>query len=245
MRLYYLRHAQSTNNEIADRTGSDVGRSEDPGLTETGHRQAELLGAWLGAGPRHDAPVGMDSKDLSGFGITHLYCSLMERAIVTGTYVSRAIGTPLVAWPDIHESGGIYLDVDPGGSHAGNLPVGRPGRTRAALEHDFPHLRLPPGVGESGWWNRPFEPKADRPVRARRVLDELLRRHGGTDDRVAMVSHGGFFNWFMGHVVGIPEADSVWLHTNNTSITRIDFYPEINVVQYLNRTDHLPPKLIT
>ena len=240
MRLYYLRHAQSTNNEIADRTGSDVGRSEDPKLTETGHRQAELLAVWLAAGPKHHRPVGMDSKDLSGFGITHLYCSLMERAIVTGTYISNATGIPLVAWPDIHESGGIYLDDGPGGS-----PDGRPGRTRAELERDFPHLRLPDDGGDNGWWNRPFEPKADRPVRARRVLDELLRRHNGTDDHVAMVSHGGFFNWFMGHVVGISEADNVWLHTNNTSITRIDFHSQINIVQYINRTDHLPPELIT
>lgn len=240
MRLYYLRHAQSTNNEIADRTGSDVGRSEDPRLTAIGHQQAELLADRLAAGPQHHAPVGMDSKDLSGFGITHLYCSLMERAIVTGSYVSRATGIPLVAWPDVHESGGIYLDDGPGGT-----PAGRPGRTRAELERDFPHLKLPRDVGEKGWWNRPFEPKADRPIRARRVLDDLLRRHGGTDDRVAMVSHGGFFNWFMGHVVGISEADNVWLHTNNTSITRIDFHPEINIVQYINRTDHLPPDLIT
>ncbi len=240
MRLYYLRHAQSTNNELADRTGAEIGRSEDPSLTESGHRQAELLAAYLVSSPSDDAPVGMDSKDLLGFGITHVYCSLMERAILTGTSVARALGLPLLGWADIHESGGIYLDDGPDGS-----PVGRPGRSAPELRALHPHLRIPDDVGDRGWWNRPFEPKADRPIRARRVLDELLRRHGGTDDRIAMVSHGGFFNWLMAQIVGISRADAVWLHTNNASVSRIDFYPEINVVQYINRTEHLPPGLIT
>ncbi|HUX12961.1 MAG TPA: histidine phosphatase family protein [Spirochaetia bacterium] len=240
MRLYFLRHAQSTNNELSDRTGAEIGRSEDPSLTENGHKQAELLGAHLASAPSHDAPVGMDSKDLLGFGITHVYCSLMERAVLTGTYVSRALGLPLSGWADIHESGGIYLDDGPDGS-----PIGRPGRSASELRARFPQLLLPENVGDRGWWNRPFEPKADRPVRARRVLDELLRRHGGTEDRIAIVSHGGFFNWLMGQIVGISRADSVWLHTNNASISRVDFHPEISVVQYINRTDHLPPELIT
>ena len=81
MRLYFLRHAQSTNNEITDRTGTEDGRVEDPPLTPIGHRQAELLGRYLAAGPTSAEPPGMDSKDLRGFAITHLYCSLMDRAI--------------------------------------------------------------------------------------------------------------------------------------------------------------------
>jgi broad specificity phosphatase PhoE len=32
MQLYYIRHAQSENNDLWDRTGSDQGRSEDPKL---------------------------------------------------------------------------------------------------------------------------------------------------------------------------------------------------------------------
>jgi broad specificity phosphatase PhoE len=47
-------------------------------------------------------------------------------------------------------------------------------------------------MGEEGWWNRPFEAELHRPERARRVLVELLQRHGGSNDRVAMVSHGAF-----------------------------------------------------
>ena len=61
----------------------------------------------------------------------------------------------------------------------------------------FPELVWPEDAPPDGWWNRPFETHEARGVRARRVLAELLRRHGGSDDRVAFVSHGGSFNSFM------------------------------------------------
>jgi len=240
MRLYFIRHGQSTNNELTDRTGSERGRSEDAGLTEKGHRQAELLGRYLASPARFQDPPGMDSKDLLGFSVTHLYCSLMDRAIRTGTYLSRALDLPLVALTDAHESGGIYLD-----DNAEGQPVGQPGRNRKDLLAAYPHLRIPDEVGDEGWWNRPFEEKQQRPARAQRVLDLLLRMHGGTEDRVGLVSHGGFFNWLMMRIIGFTDPDRVWLHTNNASISRIDFYADIMVVQYVNRTEHLPPDLIT
>ena len=47
MELYIIRHAQSSNNALAD----ERERVCDPHLTELGRQQAELLAAHLAAGP--------------------------------------------------------------------------------------------------------------------------------------------------------------------------------------------------
>lgn len=39
MTLYLIRHAQSANNDLYDRTGSSLGRVEDPELTPLGGHQ--------------------------------------------------------------------------------------------------------------------------------------------------------------------------------------------------------------
>jgi 2,3-bisphosphoglycerate-dependent phosphoglycerate mutase len=239
MKLYFLRHAQSVNNALYDETGSSYGRSEDPQLTEMGLEQARLLGGYLARQPILTKLNGRDPQNLGGFGITHLYCSLMLRAIQTATSVSQAVGIPAEAWIDIHEEGGIYRDDEETGR-----PVGMPGATRSWLAEHFPQLILPETVGEEGWWNRGFEHDPDRPVRATRFYLELLARHGGTDDRVAVVSHGGFYTLFMHTILGLPAEERTWFVMNNAAISRVDLGNR-NVIVYMNQTYHLPPELIT
>lgn len=226
MQLYYIRHAQSANNHLYATTGASIGRSHDPELTELGERQAERLAQFI--------------RD-QDFGLTHVYCSLMIRAIETGTRITRATGVPLVAWEDIHETGGIYLDDAATGER-----IGQAGNTRAYLAARFPQLVLPDALGEAGWWNfRPFEERALRPARAARVLNDLLARHGGTNDRVAMVSHGGFYNYILAAILKMEDREGYWFGCNNVSISRIDFNPEGIEVTYLNRVDFLPAEMVS
>lgn len=240
MRLYYIRHAQSTNNDLADRTGSDDLRHIDAPLTERGHRQARALGRYLAAEATGVTPPSTDGKDLLGFGITHLYCSLMDRAIATGTYVAEALGLPLHGCERIHESGGIFEQ-----DSAAGTPRGLAGRNRPELAEAYPALVIPESVQSEGWWNRPYEEMSERADRARTVIDTLKERHGRTEDRVAMVSHGGFFNWILAELLGMQKLEGLWLHTNNASISRFDFIGDHIIMQYTNRTEHLPPELIT
>lgn len=44
------------------------------------------------------------------YGLTHLYCSLMERAVQTGSIIASILDVPLFGVPDLHEVGGIYYD---------------------------------------------------------------------------------------------------------------------------------------
>lgn len=240
MRLYFVRHAQSTNNALSDRTGNEEGRSHDPPLTDIGHNQAELVAAYLAAGPGKATPPGVDAKDLLGFGITHLYCSLMDRAIVTARHISRSLRLPLVGHSEIFEAGGIFqLDSETGERK------GLPGRSASDFHTTYPELELPPEVGEEGWWNRPFEAMDERARRAKRVWKSLIQQHGRTNDHVCLVSHGDFFNWLTAEILGCDSPSSLWLDMNNTAITRFDISGGYVRLRYLNRTDHLPPELIT
>jgi 2,3-bisphosphoglycerate-dependent phosphoglycerate mutase len=226
MQLFFIRHGQSANNLLYATTGSDIGRDSDPILTETGYQQAALLADYLAR---------------ESFNLTHLYTSLMVRSVSTGMVLADRMGLGIVAWPDLHEEGGIYLSDGQGNR------VGQPGKDRMYFETHFPKLILPETLNSAGWWNRPYEEIEERPARARRFLQELLTRHGGTDHRVAVISHGGFYNLVLNALLNLPEKNWVWFILNNTAITRIDFSSDPDRIEFVyhNHTRFLPNQLIT
>jgi 2,3-bisphosphoglycerate-dependent phosphoglycerate mutase len=242
MQFYFIRHGQSENNALWKRTGSAKGRSVDPGLTEIGQQQAELLAQFLRREAQDTAAAvhSSDTQNVAGFGVTHLYSSLMLRAVATGTVIAKALDLPLVAWEDLHERGGLYLEDEQTGEH-----IGQAGRNRAYFEAHYPDLVLPDSLGEAGWWNRPFEEAEQTFPRAKRFLRDLLERHGHTDDRVIVVSHGGFYNDLLAAILNLPERENYWFSLKNAAITRIDFDDERIGLIYMNRVDFLPKNLVT
>ena len=245
MQLYIIRHAQSENNLLWQRTGSSNGRIPDPTLTEIGRQQARLVAQFLARSTGEAPTAERDNRD--GFGLTHLYCSLMERAVLTGAYIAQTTGLPLVGLMDIHEWGGIYaIDEETGEK------IGLPGPNRADFAARHPILVLPESLNHKGWWNREPEPVEERPSRARRFWQFLLEQHGQSNDRVAIVSHGGFMQTLLKTLLNRSEPDitlglpaDVWFVTNNVSISRIDFEADHFRIGYLNRVDFLPDELIT
>jgi 2,3-bisphosphoglycerate-dependent phosphoglycerate mutase len=245
MQCYFIRHGQSENNELWARTGAEEGRSDDAELTALGRLQAERVARLL----NHRAPLatsmpspvdGQDPRNLRGYGITHLYCSPMVRAVATGTVIAQTLGVPLAAWVDLHEEGGIWLGDPQTGER-----VGQPGKNRTYFEQHYPGMILPDSMDDAGWWNRPFEQRDQRPDRAQRVLEELIVQHAHTDDRVALISHGGFFNHFMTAVLRLPSMGPYRFNLSNTGFARIDFADQRIRVQYTNCTNHLSPEMIT
>jgi 2,3-bisphosphoglycerate-dependent phosphoglycerate mutase len=237
MQLYFIRHAQSANNKLYDDTGSWNGRDSDPELTELGHEQARRLAEHVactdGESPRRDY------VNRSGFGFTQLYSSPMVRALATAAYLSAALDLPLMVWEDLHEVGGIFYIDDETGER-----IGQPGKTRSELAARFPQAQLPATLTDGGWWNRLPESVELQAQRARRFVAELVERHGG-DDRVAVVSHGGFYNLVLAELQGTQADGRFWFNLNNTGITRFNFVPEGIGLAYANRLEHLPAELIT
>jgi 2,3-bisphosphoglycerate-dependent phosphoglycerate mutase len=240
MQLFFIRHAQSVNNALWAQTGAEDGRIDDPELTKLGWRQAKLAAEFLRTG----SPIGghiPHGQHGPGFGITHLYASMMLRAVSTGSEISKALGLPCHAWEDIHEEGGIYLEDKETGER-----IGRPGCTRSFFQANFPDFVIPETLGEEGWWGgRPFEEPELRPKRAKQFLEELLEKHGDTDDQVAIVSHGGFYNQFMLAVLDLPRRNGTWFSIHNTAITWIRFENGQRNIVYTNRSDFLPKEMIT
>jgi 2,3-bisphosphoglycerate-dependent phosphoglycerate mutase len=240
MRLFFIRHAQSTNNAMAAQGDEGRFRSSDPELTDLGRQQARKLAAFLGSGN----PSGgryEDGQSSPGFELTHIYTSLMVRSVATGAVIAEHVGLPLVAWEEVHERGGIYIEDE----KSGNL-TGLPGKDRTYFEAHFPQLVLPEGLGEGGWWDcQPFEPHEQWQARARRFLEGLVDRHKGSSDRVAVVSHGGFYNDFLRVLTGLDGDAPVWFELNNAAISRVDFREDRTKVVYHNRVDYLPAEMVT
>ncbi len=247
MQLYFIRHAQSENNYLYHTTGSSVGRKADPLLTDTGWQQARCLANYLASFPPLEAANTWDRGNHQGFGLTHIYTSLFRRAVDTASCLGDALGIAPEVWFDLHERRGVYL------KHAESEDyIGLAGQPRSFYEQNYPNLKLPDNFGEEGWWARPAEPMQAVPARAARVLASLLERHGSTDDRVAFVSHGGFYAIFMHTLLGSPlspetgqHPENCWFVLQNAAISRIDFIPPYVDIVYTNRSDYLPQELFT
>jgi 2,3-bisphosphoglycerate-dependent phosphoglycerate mutase len=246
MRLYLIRHAESANNAIYSSQGNYSQRSPDPEITDVGHRQAELLAQHLAdpAGEPRQHPFYPSGGP--HYGLTHLYCSLMTRAMLTAGYVARACAIPVVAHPDMFERGGIYQ------LNSAGQAVGLPGPARTYFSEHFPHHILPEQLDARGWYNRPAESDDAFLSRVRAVVGDIRRQHEQTDDVVALVVHGDFIDQFVNELMGVrrkPENyhghwEANWAF-HNTSVSRIDFVNGAHSVVYLNRLDHLPAPLIT
>ena len=139
MQLYIIRHGQSFNNALWTETGSSNGRLADPHLTEIGEQQAYHLGQYLHQSNQNGEPgQERDQHNRHGYHFTHLYTSLMLRAVQTGHKVAEALNMPLHVWECIHEWGGMYLDDPDTGE-----PVPQPGGNRAFFRGTISPSRHP------------------------------------------------------------------------------------------------------
>lgn len=245
MQLYFIRHGQSVNN--AGWGDPNHKENPDPFLTGIGLEQAQILAEFIGQNQQVTRPDDWNVQNQHGFGVTHIYASLMERAVHTASFTARRLQIPFEAW-DIHESGGIF-------GRDGEMKLkGLAGRPRSWYEANFPEFKLPETLDESGWWNRPFETEEECQVRAQRIWADLLTRHndkeGMPEERVIFVSHGGFFMHLMCAILDLPWKHAShglrsWFLLNNCSLSRIDVHNGHVTICYLNRTDHLPAHMIT
>lgn len=251
MHLYFIRHGQSFNNAHWGKPGFK--ESPDPVLTETGIQQARMLADHLEAYQQIREHEGWDPADVHGYGIMHLYASLMERAVHTASYTAERLGIPFEAW-EIHESGGIFGRNGVHRREDVSQLIGLPGKPRSFFETNFPAFKLPDSLDETGWWNRPFETEDECQSRAERIWRDLLVRHGDREGqpehRVAFVSHGGFFMHLMCAILNLPWRQASqglrsWFLLSNCSISHIEVRKGEAVICYLNRTDHLPVHLVT
>src|SRR5690606_22881772 len=82
----------------------------DPKLTDLGREQAQLAADFLLRGAVAAPGLRKGYQNRTEYGLTHLYCSLMERAVQTGSIIAQTLNVPLIGVSDLHEVGGVYYD---------------------------------------------------------------------------------------------------------------------------------------
>lgn len=249
MQLYLIRHGQSTNNaRWRQEDYADYDRESDPCLTEIGVRQAQLVGNFLSARLNWPPGVTMDFQNRYGFGLTHLYCSLMVRAVHTGSIISRLVGLPLVALPLAHEVGGVYVEKIVDGVPTVSQEFGG---NQAFYNELFPFLQFDAPIDERGWWQGGRENVGSPLQRARAVIKILKDRHFEADDRVALVTHGAFYSYLFRAIFEIapeePDGRKVpaSFPVSNCSVSRFDFTEDRVWLSYHNRVDFIPDEFVT
>lgn len=245
MKLFLIRHAQSTNNYLAEHVKMEEymeQRSPEPPLTEIGQRQAQLVAAHLAASAYPEAEQEKSNSGQQGYGFTHLYCSPMLRTLQTTLPITKALGIRPQIWVDIHEHGGTFHGDPQKGPVAEHF-----GLTRQEILELFPDYDLPAEITEKGWWPGGYEEMEGCYQRAQRVADKL-RDWASTqpDERIALVAHGTFLDALLKAILSQDFASQLYYSHYNTAITRVDFTPRgFILLRYLNRTEHLTPDLIT
>lgn len=245
MELYIIRHAQSSNNALQDQSLRVV----DPALTDLGRRQAELLAAHLAAGADHESQPCETEPPNGGngacFGITRLVTSPMYRTLLTTRPIARSLGLRPEVWPDVYEHGGMWLD------HSGDRGiVGYPGMSRSEICACLPGAILPQAITDAGWYDPGLgQETLERAAwRAGQVAAALHRRAAvaAPDERIALITHGGFSSLLLSALFGIALEAPVFFHHDNTGITWIRFRERGRIrLRYMNRVAHLQTDMIT
>lgn len=242
MRLYFIRHGQSTNNILSNNNYQSQ-RTQDPELTEIGVKQAELVAKFL-----PDA-VDMPHSESERFGFTKIYVSPMIRALNTAKPIVEALNMQPEVSTDIHEIGGLFT------ADAEDNVTGYPGLNCQDFKERYPSYILPDVITDRGWWDvtNPRETPDSFMGRAIRVALNL-RKLAHTTERIVLVSHAAFLDSLIKAILGqLPShPNNLFYNHYNTGITRIDFAeskysssPDHIRIHYLNRVDHLPPELRT
>ncbi len=184
----------------------------DDPLTDFGRSQAHAVGRFLGQ--RREA--------------THLYASPLVRARETAEIIGSYIGLapalePGLAEINTGEAAGLTWT-------AWTLANPEMAERLAAMDPSFDESWV---GGESG---REF---VDRIFVA---YDRIVTQHLGTDDVVAVVSHGGPLAWISAHVHGDPKEQ--WPHDRavfvNCSISELEIDEEgAHTIGGWNQTSHL------
>lgn len=235
MKLFYIRHGQSTNNLLWALKGEEESRVEDPLLTDVGKEQARKLAAFV-----RDQIIGKECKFNGYIPRITIYCSLMIRAVETGLQISQALELPLFAYPDVHEIGGIYLADETTGEK-----VGLAGKSKSYFLKNYPTLFLSSNMSDAGWWGKLSEKRSDAYNRALRVKKVLFDLHPDEDEIVILVSHAGFYNAFLKASLDLGMDYPLWFELNNAAISLMKSKQGILEICYLNRFEHIPHQMRT
>jgi broad specificity phosphatase PhoE len=145
--------------------------------------------------------------------ITHILSSPLLRALATATILAQALRVDAIdVWPELREGW--------------NEPY--QGRPRDELLHRFPAAKLPPTVTELGWTHDGDTSYEHFFARAEQTL-QRIKACFGPQDRIVVVTHGGFANYLLHALLNINPTTPQWFELANCSISHVRLVPEPEV----------------
>ena len=242
MHLLFIRHAESSNNVIAEAITREMGtnpygpsnnskaleeydkrRSMDPALSPLGQKQAGLL-------PHHPHLIDIRFEALSSAGRVRVITSPMQRAILTSRPLLASVHPPLRASmvAVVCEKGGSYTRRD-------GQNVADPGKGRSALRalwgstHD-----VPTEIPEEGWWQTRCKGEEDSEAFEERLgramewiyglVEEYKAAPEATPDYTVVVSHADFIDAILTKLLRLPAGHAKYVfYSSNTSISHVEF----------------------
>lgn len=195
MRLYLIRHGESTNNALPEHQ-----RVEDPHLTSLGQVQAEALGRWA-----------------TQTRIDVLLVSPFRRTLQTAAPIQRVTRLSPRIWVDLHERGGCYAGWQPSNFR------GRPGFSHEEILQVYPNALIEDPIDAQGWWrSQPRETDEQAAARAERILARLKQTFLGTEQHIACVMHADFKKLLVDAALGRLDAGFLYSPYRNGSVTTLD-----------------------
>lgn len=235
MRIYYIRHAESHNNHMYFVHQSSQDRLVDPPLSAVGEQQAAELTAFL-------------AENKAEFAFDRIFVSPFLRTLQTAqSFAHLYPGIPKTVWMWIHEGGGCF-EIE---SEEPFVTLGDPGMTRSEIKAQFPGFEVSEEITDEGWYFLPeMEAHSHRSYRAFHVVDHLIREYGDSQEKIALVSHGGFHNHFTNAILQRTRQPNLWLEIENTAISCFRFKPDPVseyhrgrwTIDYMNRHEWLHGK---
>jgi broad specificity phosphatase PhoE len=154
-----------------------------------------------------------------------LYSSPMSRALETAAAIAEAIGLEPAVFVDCCEHRGLERFR---------------GFPRSLLAQRYPQITLPDDCTEEGWWTGAYEDEAALYARAGRFAAMLRAEHPVVNDRILLVTHGGFGSALLSVLLGLPPCGYLRFDMDNAAFSRIDLAPGFAQVRAINSTWHLP-----
>jgi broad specificity phosphatase PhoE len=145
--------------------------------------------------------------------ITHILSSPLLRALATARILAEALSVDAIdVWPELREGWNELYQ----------------GRPREELLQRFPAAKLPPIITELGWTHDGDMSYEHFFARAEQTL-QRIKACFGPQDRIVVVTHGGFANYLLHALLNISPTTPQWFELANCSISHVRLVPEPEV----------------
>lgn len=148
----------------------------------------------------------LTAKHLSRANLSCVVSSPLVRALATAAPIAQSFNIPVLVWTDIREGFSDY----------------HKGFSLAKLRTEFPNTQFSEEVTEEGW-HHGNDFYDDWEIRCKRVLEKLALLP--QNSQVAMITHGGFGNYFLHSVLGLSFKQPIWFELANGSVSHLRFVP--------------------